>query len=388
MATQKGVDLNGSSPLARGTLTSSRSALLHPRFIPAGAGNTKQKDSCFGVRSVHPRWRGEHSRVSCGSVMAIGSSPLARGTRCGRPCATFCPPVHPRWRGEHGAHRCTGSVMVRFIPAGAGNTSWAMAPSAQSSGSSPLARGTLFRPQKRCCLCRFIPAGAGNTPYTNKKKSKLPVHPRWRGEHFRHRPRGHHQGGSSPLARGTLPLGNQFVNRVRFIPAGAGNTPSPVSIRPTPTVHPRWRGEHRKSRVRADARVGSSPLARGTHRVSQALQLSRRFIPAGAGNTAHDAPQQSAGAVHPRWRGEHDVEEFKAAQGHRFIPAGAGNTQMSQSQHHACAVHPRWRGEHHRLNFRSCKQYGSSPLARGTPTVPPPSKKPSRFIPAGAGNTA
>ena len=74
-------DGGGLSPLARGT----RFRLLFfeepDRFIPAGAGNTSFEASWFFLRSVYPRWRGEH-------VNAI----IKSGQNC------------------------------RFIPAGAGNT--------------------------------------------------------------------------------------------------------------------------------------------------------------------------------------------------------------------------------------------------------------------------
>ncbi|KDX01731.1 hypothetical protein AC17_0598 [Escherichia coli 2-210-07_S3_C2] len=55
-------DGGGLSPLARGT----RFRLLFfeepDRFIPAGAGNTSFEASWFFLRSVYPRWRGEHSK--------------------------------------------------------------------------------------------------------------------------------------------------------------------------------------------------------------------------------------------------------------------------------------------------------------------------------------
>ena len=74
----------GSSPLARGTPPSSRRQRAHRRFIPAGAGNTRNNFHRASRPTVHPRWRGEHSRTSMAAVISAGSSPLARGTRSQR----------------------------------------------------------------------------------------------------------------------------------------------------------------------------------------------------------------------------------------------------------------------------------------------------------------
>lgn len=111
-------------------------------------------------------------------------------------------------------------------------------------------------------------------------------------------------GGLSPLARGTrLTLQTLQIER-RFIPAGAGNS-NHVLARPRPvSVYPRWRGE---LRIRPDQMVrqnGLSPLARGTPAGLKTFWRRTRFIPAGAGNSAHGADGRSAGPVYPRWRGE------------------------------------------------------------------------------------
>ncbi len=71
----------------------------------------------------------------------------------------------------------------------------------------------------------------------------------------------------------------------RFIPAGAGNTAADSRAGHHRPVYPRWRGEHQLSDVSLAWRHGLSPLARGTLVDKVARQVRLRFIPAGAGNT-------------------------------------------------------------------------------------------------------
>lgn len=51
----------------------------------------------------------------------------------------------------------------------------------------------------------------------------------------------------------------------------------------------------------------------------------------------------------------------------RFIPAGAGNTASAAALRNRETVYPRWRGEHELLGNNSRQFAGLSPLARGTP---------------------
>ena len=193
----------GSSPLARGT-PPGRVPLRHfDRFIPAGAGNTKTKPAQGGLRTVHPRWRGEHTNRLELEAGYRGSSPLARGTRRqprrSRPTRT----VHPRWRGEHDQVKLGAALDI---------------------GSSPLARGTQNELRQIITDARFIPAGAGNTVLPQPREAVA--------------------GGSSPLARGTRRARATRTRQVRFIPAGAGNTGTRRASWRCVPVHPRWRGEH------------------------------------------------------------------------------------------------------------------------------------------------
>ena len=158
-------------------------------------------------------------------------------------------------------------------------------PLSSSSGSSPLARGTLrhFSPGHRAK--GLIPARAGNTLRADRAACNPWAHPRSRGEHSTFARRPSTSMGSSPLARGTqLTIIRQTPNP-GLIPARAGNTSTLLSRWIAKRAHPRSRGEHISRPLAVSAASGSSPLARGT--------------PPAAGS-------RGGGAVaHPRSRGEH-----------------------------------------------------------------------------------
>ena len=95
------VQLDGSSPLARGTQDLDRLGYVADRFIPAYAGNSFSLSHHPIHYSVHPRLRGELPPKSSFGDMNIGSSPLTRGTPSASPIIQF---------------------IIRFIPAYAGNS--------------------------------------------------------------------------------------------------------------------------------------------------------------------------------------------------------------------------------------------------------------------------
>ena len=277
-----------------------------------------------------------------------------------------------------------------------------------STGSSPLARGTLPGAHRLHAPDRFIPARAGNTAAPPGWGLRRPVHPRSRGEHPSGAGRAGPGFGSSPLARGTRPWRLCEDQARRFIPARAGNTSRRSCPPPASTVHPRSRGEHAQDHTFRDPVVGSSPLARGTRHRSSRRSPPVRFIPARAGNTRWRGRCPRTAPVHPRSRGEHfsdrDVEMVTVgssplARGtprwsnprdcrERFIPARAGNTSGAAACGGWWTVHPRSRGEHSASLFQWRIGIGSSPLARGTLVCPPERHPRGRFIPARAGNTS
>ena len=172
-------------------------------------------------------------------------------------------------------------------------------------GLSPLARGTRQNGLSSLVRLRFIPAGAGNTCFRKSMDYCYSVYPRWRGEHGRTEYKAVYLLGLSPLARGTLALQQQHPWPRRFIPAGAGNTKCWWALMPQTQVYPRWRGEHITPFCDCPVFAGLSPLARGTRTYSNDYWITKRFIPAGAGNTCAPVLCRSYRSVYPRWRGEH-----------------------------------------------------------------------------------
>ena len=153
-------------------------------------------------------------------------------------------------------------------------------------GSSPLARGTPASITRYAVDLRFIPACAGNSSSPLIKSRPRVVHPRLRGELLSAPCRPALCAGSSPLARGTRTSGNRCWRKRRFIPACAGNSRSRTEVTTADPVHPRLRGELHHESLLYDRNYGSSPLARGTRAFKAPFLMNSRFIPACAGNSA------------------------------------------------------------------------------------------------------
>ncbi len=273
------------------------------RFIPARAGNTLIGKRALIEKSVHPRAGGEHAAKRNNDGVLHGSSPRGRGTLCSSQ---------------------RNAKIVRFIPARAGNTARSplqrqdktVHPRAggehaggirgyrSRNGSSPRGRGTHPQTIADEGPWRFIPARAGNTCRASSAPCSSPVHPRAGGEHPVRRSGLVKIGGSSPRGRGTPELYGAQMQKLRFIPARAGNTRRWDGGSMGCSVHPRAGGEHA---IRLNDLVpysGSSPRGRGTRGRGLCRQPYQRFIPARAGNTPDDTNNsQRRNGSSPRGRG-------------------------------------------------------------------------------------
>ena len=136
----------------------------------------------------------------------------------------------------------------------------------RNQGSSPLARGLHRLRRYAARHHRIIPARAGFTSGSMEAFGRGKDHPRSRGVYRTRSTASERLGGSSPLARGLLPVGRGPHPGLRIIPARAGFTASMRSPKRTAGDHPRSRGVYLGDHVPGRHPEGSSPLARGLPR--------------------------------------------------------------------------------------------------------------------------
>ena len=301
------------------------------------------------------------------AASAAGSSPRVRGTR---------------------VVRCCSGVVLRFIPACAGNSKAkfdAAVPQAVHPrvcgelhervrgavlrhGSSPRVRGTPLHPSALRRVDRFIPACAGNSPRSGRRTRRTTVHPRVCGELLAGRDLRRHGDGSSPRVRGTPAHPRRARRRERFIPACAGNSTRRCASCSRKSVHPRVCGELQKAAQGESGRL--------------------RFIPACAGNSEILSLSEWPTTVHPRVCGELVLRHAMHVTSCRFIPACAGNSLITTTAAPAPPVHPRVCGElaHRIVEVRRRRRFIPACAGNSNGTLKRFRER-SRFIPACAGNS-
>ena len=194
--------------------------------------------------------------------ITLGSSPLARGLRIGRPRPRRATRIIPARAGF-----TSGFILVplgrRDHPRSRGVYE-TMGFSHQSvAGSSPLARGL---PAQRGIIYRkrrIIPARAGFTSAVRIAGVGHGDHPRSRGVYLYWASPPLTRKGSSPLARGLRDITVRRRDHDGIIPARAGFTTSGTCTWFRGTDHPRSRGVYPEPDHSDPPGVGSSPLARG-----------------------------------------------------------------------------------------------------------------------------
>ena len=160
--------------------------------------------------------------------------------------------------------------------------------SVRISGTSPRARGKPDNYSMHVVHAGNIPACAGKTLRGYPCCCQPPEHPRVRGENPAFANSIPDDVGTSPRARGKLPVTWFPLSNNRNIPACAGKTFATGDQGAWGAEHPRVRGENSNNVAVSGTRIGTSPRARGK-RVKKGEKVDfARNIPACAGKTLID----------------------------------------------------------------------------------------------------
>ena len=376
----------GSSPRGRGKLHRRRDLIPNRRLIPVWAGKTMADRS---ATSSHP-----------------GSSPRGRGKRQAHGLRDADEGLIPAWAGKTlrtgGGRRGRGAH-----PRVGGENLSAKDTAGRPLGSSPRGRGKRPKAVEANQYRRLIPAWAGKTRTRRRIRRRKTAHPRVGGENRPGAGRRASRSGSSPRGRGKPERRGDDRAQEGLIPAWAGKTMPPRSLRPPARAHPRVGGENQTRWFVSPSPLGSSPRGRGKRGETLAGAGLIGLIPAWAGKTRPRREGSSGPRAHPRVGGENAarVEARSGSAGSsprgrgkrsmhalgagrpRLIPAWAGKTNLAVHAFLAHGAHPRVGGENVPSRCPALMPRGSSPRGRGKPGHQRLRRAGPGLIPAWAGKT-
>ena len=259
------------------------------RIIPARARFTGPATCLAVLAGDHPRSRGVYEETFRARARDTGSSPLARGLHLHAQDHRGHPGIIPARAGFTGRVR-SRSGRPRDHPRSRGVYDFFFKSTPNYYGSSPLARGLPDTQQGVVARTRIIPARAGFTWRRGWTPTPWRDHPRSRGVYTTGTRGPATPTGSSPLARGLLWKICVIRAMWGIIPARAGFTHDRTAPRRRPRDHPRSRGVYVLLLRAGTASPGSSPLARGLRRRRVHEHRHHRIIPARAGFTVVPGP--------------------------------------------------------------------------------------------------
>ena len=330
------------------------------RIIPAHAGQTPLCVGCRWLRTDHPRTCGANIEICEATNPTDGSSPHMRGKRVLFDGELAHERIIPAHAGQTGVADTTDAMRTDH-PRTCGANAVVPPHAVGWLGSSPHMRGKPHHEPSRARHTRIIPAHAGQTHLDDHRHSAWADHPRTCGANELSIDLGCFASGSSPHMRGKLAVADTEEDRVRIIPAHAGQTGAGFGAGAADRDHPRTCGANQPLRRLEYRPAGSSPHMRGKP-LYQGLRLRvRRIIPAHAGQTSTLSGVTSPSPDHPRtcgangnalWhsltasgssphmRGKRTFDEFDVSKA-RIIPAHAGQTGFHGRLPRIPADHPR-----------------------------------------------
>ena len=317
----------GSSPRVRGRPLVYRGARQRHGRIPAGAGQTPRLGRVSSRTGAHPRGCGADGQLMAKIKSDFGSSPRVRGRHYRVMLRQIHPRLIPAGAGQTSSGKMTPSrlwahprgcgadtpdnpyrrLRVGLIPAGAGQTPRTIRTGDSGLGSSPRVRGRPVFLQWYSVVVGLIPAGAGQTNFRDMSLEYDRAHPRGCGADIDTYASVPDEVGSSPRVRGR-PVDRRGADEgVGLIPAGAGQTAGTTVSTRSAWAHPRGCGADLEEGLFLLFDPGSSPRVRGRRQVGAPVQGGHGLIPAGAGQTRPCILRCPVSRAHPRGCGADTV---------------------------------------------------------------------------------
>ena len=375
---------NGLSPRVRGNHSLRRYPAQCRGSIPACAGEPWYPKNAAVMSGVYPRVCGGTPQVDSMPILPFGSIPACAGE----------PP-----------RLLDSPVFTRVYPRVCGGTRVRPSVDANPQGLSPRVRGNQARRRVSHVGRGSIPACAGEPRSWSYTRRKTRVYPRVCGGTRTGHLVYPEPEGLSPRVRGNRVLILWRHSALRSIPACAGEPPPCLRGWPEATVYPRVCGGT-PCVLRATHRLnGLSPRVRGNP--DRLDESDRRYgsIPACAGEPSRNASNDGVSKVYPRVCGgtyaRHDLDSgwqglSPRVRGNRMrvrflpvtrrsIPACAGEPPRREAIGIQSRVYPRVCGGTavHGVSFHALK--GLSPRVRGNQVNVRRDRHCTRSIPACAG---
>ena len=313
---------------------------VYPR---ASEGTTDCGMPMLDFPGLSPRERGNLHREGddaggLGSIPARAGEPLTRDTSC----ASMR--VYPRASGGTGVDDPYRNPATGLSPRERGNPP----PSPRrrhTTGLSPRERGNLTWQEQSKIELGSIPARAGEPSARRPISGITGVYPRASGGTYHASPGISKHQGLSPRERGNHHERIAGHERVRSIPARAGEPRSPSSPRGSSRVYPRASGGTGRRPSRYGVARGLSPRERGNHPPARAYHQRRRSIPARAGEPSSVATTLCHSGVYPRASGGTVVGGDHAVPLGGLSPRERGNLGVPAVRENALGSIPARAGE-------------------------------------------
>ncbi len=269
------------------------------RSIPACAGEPISCPCRTAAWTVYPRVCGGAKTSRIFTRGKTGLSPRVRGSQARAAQNDDMRRSIPACAGEPRRCRVSGGRR-RVYPRVCGGANMAPRRGRYRRGLSPRVRGSRV-PTIRPRSCRgSIPACAGEPFVRVAPAIRPPVYPRVCGGASRAGTEALGSQGLSPRVRGSRGMTKQIIDKIRSIPACAGEPWCPPCRFAYVKVYPRVCGGAEQRGCPPTYSTGLSPRVRGSPTTSSSASARTRSIPACAGEPVVPCPPARLDRVYPR----------------------------------------------------------------------------------------